>query len=207
MQPSFGEKVVKDNKGISFYDPHRPLRYWADKNDKYKTLDEALLKLAKTYGRSVEWIRQNMGEENDLGIIHFNLMQHLEGEEQSQGMVTHEKHQAQLKKNTSDTSKSDGLGKPDSSRKPSMPIPAVVATTSQAPSHGTLFYDPRREKKYWISPSEGFNTLHEALSALAQTYKVSVGWIEDHMGDSNSVEEIHKNIRSNLSAGTDANKN
>ncbi len=63
---------------------------------------------------------------------------------------------------------------------------------------GLEFYNPRREQKYWTGKMERHNTLKEALMALAKQYGVSTDWIESHMGDTNDLATIHRNIRSSL---------
>jgi hypothetical protein len=61
--------------GIAFYDPRRHYKYWADANTKYRTLEEALQELARRYDRTPDWVRENIGDANDLGQIHRNLAQ------------------------------------------------------------------------------------------------------------------------------------
>ena len=61
--------------GIAFYDPRRHYKYWADDNTKYRTLEEALEELARRYDRTADWVRENIGDANDLGQIHRNLAQ------------------------------------------------------------------------------------------------------------------------------------
>ena len=56
-----------------FYNPRRPYPYWTDKKSKHKSFKAAIQALAKTYDRSPEWIKQNMGATNDLNEIHGNL--------------------------------------------------------------------------------------------------------------------------------------
>lgn len=63
---------------------------------------------------------------------------------------------------------------------------------------GIPFYNPRRAEKYWIDPTHRFNTLQDALKALADLYGVSEDWIGDHLGQTNDLSEIHQNIRNNL---------
>ncbi|MBW2427537.1 MAG: hypothetical protein JRF56_01160 [Deltaproteobacteria bacterium] len=63
----------KKTKGLTFYDPRRPYKYWTDHNSKHKSYKEAIQALSLKYGRSPEWIRNNMGQTNDLSEIHQNL--------------------------------------------------------------------------------------------------------------------------------------
>ena len=62
-----------DVEGLKFYDPRRPNKYWTDKNSKHKTYGEAIQALAAKYDRPVDWIKDNIGETNDLDQIHQNL--------------------------------------------------------------------------------------------------------------------------------------
>ncbi len=66
--------MIAKNRNTSFYDPRRPKRYWAFHNSHHTTLKGALQAMAKLYGKPAEWVEANMGEENDLGIIHSRLM-------------------------------------------------------------------------------------------------------------------------------------
>jgi hypothetical protein len=61
--------------GIAFYDPRRHYKYWVDANTKYRTLEEALQELARRYDRTPDWVRENIGDANDLGQIYRNLAQ------------------------------------------------------------------------------------------------------------------------------------
>lgn len=63
---------------------------------------------------------------------------------------------------------------------------------------GIQFYDPRRPQKYWVSPSQRYDTLNAALKALAVQYNTTVQWVENHMGNTNTLAEIHTNIRKGL---------
>lgn len=59
--------------GIVFYNPRRPFPYWTGKALKHKSYNEAIQTLATEYGRSPQWIQENMGNSNDLNEIHQNL--------------------------------------------------------------------------------------------------------------------------------------
>lgn len=76
---SIDKRKLAGIRDISFYDPRRPKRYWAFRNSRHTTLQEAVDALAKFYGRSNDWIEANMGGENDLAAIHSRLMAALEG--------------------------------------------------------------------------------------------------------------------------------
>jgi hypothetical protein len=60
------------------------------------------------------------------------------------------------------------------------------------------FYDPRRPQKYWVTPKERYDTLNAALKALAVQYNTTVQWVQNHMGNTNALSEIHKNLRKSL---------
>lgn len=66
-------------------------------------------------------------------------------------------------------------------------------------SNKTQFYDPRRSEKYWTGKLTRHNSLKDAIHALAKQYDVSPEWIENHMGDTNLLVEIHQNIQKSLS--------
>jgi hypothetical protein len=57
------DQLVRENKGIGFYDPHREKRYWADRNAHFATLDEALRAIAVQYQRPTDWVVDHMGDE------------------------------------------------------------------------------------------------------------------------------------------------
>jgi hypothetical protein len=61
------------SEGLVFYDPRRPYIYWTDKTTKHKSFNEAINVLAQKYERTPEWIKQYMGQTNDLAEIHQNL--------------------------------------------------------------------------------------------------------------------------------------
>ena len=61
--------------GILFYNPRRPYKFWTGATSKHRTLKQALEALAKQYDRPSEWVKAHMGESNDLGEIHKNLVQ------------------------------------------------------------------------------------------------------------------------------------
>jgi hypothetical protein len=189
---------VEKNRKLTIYDPHRPHKYWASRNSRHKALKDAVSALAGIYGQSNEWVVANMGEENDLGLIHSRLLVALDSE------------------NTSpiDPKDNPSPGVPDAAEKE--PVPSATKALER-PQNFTphdqwpplniaadlQFYDPRREKRYWIDPGVQFGTLKEALDALADQYGVPVEWIESQMGDTNTLLQIHKNIRSSLVGKTD----
>ena len=60
-------------KGLEFYNPRRPQKYWTSETSKHHNFKEAVAALAKQYDRSPEWIQNHMGDTNDLYEIHQNL--------------------------------------------------------------------------------------------------------------------------------------
>ena len=65
---------------------------------------------------------------------------------------------------------------------------------------GTAFYDPRREQKYWVDQNSGYANYDDAIQAQAKKYNRSPEWVRTHMGDSNDLEEIHRNLTDSISA-------
>jgi len=63
-----------------------------------------------------------------------------------------------------------------------------------------LFYDPRRAQKYWTSATAKHNTFEEAIAALAEKYGRSADWVQQHIGNTNNLNEIHQNLENNKSA-------
>jgi hypothetical protein len=62
------------------------------------------------------------------------------------------------------------------------------------------FYDPRRAHKYWTSATAKHNTFQEAIAALAEEYGRSTDWIQQHIGNTNNLNEIHQNLTNKKSA-------
>jgi len=59
--------------GLLFYDPRRPFKFHLSAKLKFRTLDEAAAALGRQYDRSPEWVKEHLGETNDVGEIHQNL--------------------------------------------------------------------------------------------------------------------------------------
>ncbi len=182
------ERFAKVNRGLSFYDPRRPYRYWAMRNSKHKELTAALNALAKPYGRSTKWVEDHMGQENDLGKIHQHLLRQIQKESSDGGDATPvRKKQSPPKMDAGDDDHDNMVT--EEQRSPS---------TGERGGSGIRFYDPRRAEKYWSSPVDHHHTLQEALASLAKQYGVSPEWIETHMGETNDLAIIHRNIEKNL---------
>jgi hypothetical protein len=139
-------------KGLEFYNPRRPQKYWTSTSSKHHSFKEAIATLAKQYDRSPEWIQRHMGETNDLYEIHQNL----------------------------------------SGSKLNAPVEVPEEKEEKVPE--TLFYNPRRPQKYWTSASSKHNTFQEAIEAMAKKYDRTPQWVEQYMGTTNNLSEIHQNL-------------
>ena len=239
------EAIVKANRGLSFYDPHREKRYWASHNSTFDTLNDALKALAKIYNQSPQWVADNMGEENNLAAIHANLIERRKAELAAAGIKTvlvkpspqlfyfkereypyhvgpgkdfktqseaidalalqyHQSadwvrqqigSQNELKKIHQMLSQTD---QPTADRAQTSINQSGSSQSSQLLPDGLLFYNPRRDQKYWTGKMARHSTLQEALHALAKQYGVTAEWIETHMGNTNDLSAIHRNIKDSL---------
>ncbi len=68
--------------------------------------------------------------------------------------------------------------------------------------NGILFYNPRRTHKYRVTKDSSYATLNDAVKALSVIYKKPQAWIKKHMGSSNNLAEIHKNLVADLEKKT-----
>jgi len=96
-------------------------------------------------------------------------------------------------KTTPPKSKTQPEKMPLSVQKPA-PSPASPEKIAVPKTKGTAFYDPRRPFKYWSDKNSKHTTYQEAIDALAEKYGRSSEWIQAHMGDSNDLEQIHRNL-------------
>ena len=149
--PSVSVSEYAAYSGIEFYNPRRRFKYWTGPEEKHRRFEEAVGVLAERFGRSPEWIIANLGDANDLALIHQHLSERLQ----------------------------------DKSTEEIAPPPDTV---------GVQFYDPRREYKYWSAPDRRYRTLEEAVEALAEQYGRSPEWIKAHLGASNDLAEVHRNL-------------
>ena len=60
---------------------------------------------------------------------------------------------------------------------------------------GIAFYNPRRPFPYWTGKALKHKTYNEAIKSLAAEYGQSSQWIQENMGNSNDLNEIHQNLR------------
>ncbi len=56
------------------------------------------------------------------------------------------------------------------------------------------FYNPRRPAKYWTSETAHFNSLAEAVQALAREFSETPEWVESHMAESNDLNVIRQSL-------------
>jgi hypothetical protein len=75
-------------------------------------------------------------------------------------------------------------------------------TEAASEASGVLFYDPRRNYKYWVASDSKHHTLDEAIAALASRYSRSPDWIINHLGDTNDLSEIHRNLEVAIAVGS-----
>ncbi len=59
---------------------------------------------------------------------------------------------------------------------------------------GLRFYDPRRKHKYWTSETDQHKTFQAAIAALAKQYDRPADWIKSNMGQTNDLNQIHRNL-------------
>jgi len=77
-------------------------------------------------------------------------------------------------------------------RKQNTPVKIQADDSATAPE--ILFYDPRRPHKYWTSTTAKHNTFQEAIAVLAEKYERSTDWVQQHIGNTNNLYEIHQNL-------------
>ena len=59
---------------------------------------------------------------------------------------------------------------------------------------GMLFYNPRRDYKYWSGPNTRHHTLGEAVAALAEKFDRTPEWVQQHLGETNNLAQIYRNL-------------
>jgi hypothetical protein len=190
------DRIVKENQGILFYDPRRPKRYWASRQSRHTTLKSALAALASQYDRPAQWVETHMGEDNDLGSIHSNLIRQKASE--LSGAQASESTQPETQQLHADKLQPSDAARSTDSMGPSVKPSADATKAANAEANGVAFYDPRRPEKYWTGKSSHYQTLKDAMNALARQYHVSAEWIGAHMGDTNDLAQIHRNIQKSL---------
>ena len=71
------EEPYAEYRNIEFYNPRRRYKYWTGPEEKHLRFEEAVEVLADRFGRSPEWVIENLGESNNLAQIHRNLSERL----------------------------------------------------------------------------------------------------------------------------------
>ncbi len=161
-------KGVNRSGGPVFYDPRRPHKYWASETSRHDSYDDAINAMAKQFNRAPEWVKTQLGNINSLTEIHEKL-------------------------SSAETAlKVFKVTKPVEQEK--QVVPAQPAQLDLKKLEGLKFYDPRREKKYWVLETSRHTTLSSAIDALAMQHGRSPEWITTHMGDTNDLGKIHKNL-------------
>jgi hypothetical protein len=72
--------------------------------------------------------------------------------------------------------------------------PAAVPEDDKGKIPEILFYNPRRPQKYWTNASSKHNTFKEAITAMAREYERTPQWVQQYMGTTNNLSEIHQNL-------------
>lgn len=183
------QKILWENRGLMFYNPRRKKRFWARRDANFSSLEHAIEALSVQYNRPPEWIEKYMGDENELTAIHKNLIDQLEREIAGSESVAQPEPGESQKINPPAVPVKRPVAPPDKSREP--------ISTKSAES-GLKFYDPRRAEKYWSSANDHHQTLNDAIKALARHYHVTPQWIESHMGTTNELDDIHRQIQQSL---------
>ncbi len=57
-----------------------------------------------------------------------------------------------------------------------------------------MFFNPRREKRYWASETSRHETLDDAVAALAEMYHRTPEWVQLNMGEENTLPVIHRKL-------------
>ena len=72
-------------------------------------------------------------------------------------------------------------------------ITKKIKTAPKQPT-GPVFYDPRRPYKYWADQNSKHKTYTAAVQALAKKYNSTPEWVQSHMGNTNDLAQIHRNL-------------
>jgi hypothetical protein len=62
------------------------------------------------------------------------------------------------------------------------------------------FYNPRRPFPYWTDASTKHKNFKEAIQTLATEYSRTPEWVQQFMGQTNDLSQIHRNLRTRRSA-------
>ena len=188
---------AKKLRKVPFYDPRRREKYWATAQSRHKDVNGAVNALAELFNQTPQWVTDHMGATNDLGEIYLNLIRQLENWHQPQAEMakTPATGEVGTPKRTKATPKKSSQPSPQTPPPHSKAVRATNPFASNLPdTQGPFFYSPRRPKKFWANETSRHDSLDAALKALAEQYGRSVEWVEAHMGESNSLQEIHRNL-------------
>ncbi len=73
-----------------------------------------------------------------------------------------------------------------------------LPSTPAEKADGLSFYDPRRKYIYWTSKTDKHKTFQAAIAALAKQYDRPAAWIQSNMGQTNDLDQIHRNLADGL---------
>ncbi len=111
----------------------------------------------------------------------------------------------------SNPAKTGSVKKPDQLNKTSASAPTTKKNritkkikAAPDPNAGPLFYDPRRPYKYWANKNSKHKNYRAAIQALAKKYKRTPQWVQTHMGSSNDLTQIHRNLANPASEPAEA---
>lgn len=205
-------RLIEQHRDILFYDPRRPKRYWAFNGSRHGNLQSALDAMAGHYGQSRAWVEQHMGNTNNLGRIHRNLGKTVAAHETSkippdqqkmakpaalpQAVLPQPKAlppqtaEAEAPSQESETPKANKPAASPSDNGPSLFDRNIPKTD------GIEFYNPRREHRYWTAKDVHHDRMQDAIEALAKQYDRSTEWVLEHMGETNDLAKIHRNLKS-----------
>ncbi len=93
-------------------------------------------------------------------------------------------------------------------RKQEPPPPSLRTLPGPEPprKQGPPFYDPRRPKRYWSSPTRHHDTYEQAVAALAAEFGKPAPWVEERLAESNDLNEIRDRLRREPEATEEKNR-
>jgi hypothetical protein len=65
---------------------------------------------------------------------------------------------------------------------------------------GFMFFNPRREQRYWAGEASRHYNLDDAVEALAKMYHRTPEWVMLHMGEENALQTIHQKLSAQQAA-------
>ena len=115
-------------------------------------------------------------------------------------IITYQKSDVQRILKTTPPKRNDLPEKKPEVKKLVEPAAGITKKTPASKLGGLVFYDPRRPYKYWTDKATKHKTYKEAIQALAKKYDRPPEWIQQHMGQTNDLAEIHQNLSAQQSA-------